>query len=645
MNRPEQDRHPGPTTPFVTFKRTDAVQSLSARFEQQVRLHGPRLAVKINGRSLTYNRLNGAANRLAHAILARKDRCDRPVALLFKQGPGLITASIAALKTGRPYVQIDPILPPPMAAGVLEDSQAKLVVTDREHLGAARALARNEAAVINVDDLKDDLAETNPAITVAPDQIAYIHYTSGSTGEPKGVVSSHSSELNSIRLKTNALHITVNDRISVLRSNNVGATSDALLGLLNGAALFPLELREAGLAGLTAWLIQQKITVFTCVASVFRHAVRTLGSKRRFSRIRLVHVGGEPLYKSDVELYKKYFPDTCLLVNRLGISETKTASYFFIDKSSQIEEPVVPVGYPLDGYEIAVVDGQGNAVGANGVGEIVVTSPYLALRYWRRPALTKSKFLGDPATGQPRRYLSGDLGYLRPDGCLVLVGRKDFQAKIRGHRVELAQVEIALLDVAGIKQAVVAAHDDGDGNNRLVAYVVTQDGQPLPLSKLRATLQRKLPGFMLPTTFLYMSRLPLTAGGKIDRRSLPEPWRDRGELANPFVAPRSAIEKVIARLWRDVLQLEEIGVDDHFAELGGDSLHATQIAARLNDLFSLRQPIKTLFETPTITALAAFIAAQESRPGEAQRIALAAWEITDLPRDQIDEPLASTGRG
>ncbi|HXV49529.1 MAG TPA: non-ribosomal peptide synthetase [Candidatus Binatia bacterium] len=644
MNRSRPVRRLAPTTPFAPFEKQDATQSLAGRFEQQVRLHGARVAVETKRESLAYDRLNGSANRLARALVGRGGRHELPVALLFKQGPGLITANLAVLKTGRPYVQIDYTLPRERAARVLENSQANIVVTDREHIALARALARDDVGVINIDDLNDGLAETNLEIAVSPDQVAYIHYTSGTTGKPKGVASSHRSELNNIRLKTNALHITPADRISLLRSNNVGATSDMLLGLLNGATLFPLELREAGLAGLAAWLIEEEITVFTCVASIFRHAVRALGSNQRFSRIRLVHVGGEPLYQSDVELYKNYFPDSCLLVNRLGISETKTATYFFIDKNSAIEEPTVPVGCPLECYEISICDEQGQAVGANCVGEIAVKSPYLAIGYWRRPDLTKEKFLDDPAGGDSRVYLSGDLGYLRPDGCLVHVGRKDFQTKIRGHRVELAEVENALLDIEGIRQAAVAAQDEANGNTQLVAYIARDDSQSLTVSSLRAALEEKLPSYMIPATFMFMQHLPLTSSGKIDRRALPASRRGRDELANRFVAPRSALETVLAQLWSEVLQLGEIGVDDNFAELGGDSLLASQIASRLNDLFSLSQPIKTLFGTSTVAALAAFVSAQERSPGEAERIAVAVLKVAEMSTEEVAKALADTGQ-
>ena len=218
------------------------------------------------------------------------------------------------------------------------------------------------------------------------------------------------------------------------------------LALLNGAALFPFDLHEEGLAHLGDWLLQEEITVYTCVATIFRHSVQGLNRNKKFPKIRLIHIGGEPLSKADIDLYKKHFPDECIFVNRYSISETQAVSYYFIDKQTEIKGERVPVGYPLEGNEILLLDEDGNKLGVNQVGEIAVQSPYLALGYWRRPELTSAKFLADPKGGKERIYLTGDLGYMLPDGCLVHMGRKDFQTKIRGHRVEMSEIEMALLE-------------------------------------------------------------------------------------------------------------------------------------------------------------------------------------------------------
>ncbi len=599
-------------------------------------LHGARLALKTLNQALTYDQLNRAANRLGRAILTGSPAGDEPIALLFKHGSALITANLAVLKTGRPFVQIDDKLPQARAARLIEDAGARAIVTDSEHYRCARELAGGDAIVVNLDTLKDDLADSNLGLAIAPSAIAYINYTSGSTGEPKGVMSDHGSELHSILVKAKALAITPSDRISLLRSHNVGATSDALLGLLNGAALCLLELKEEGLAGLADWLIGEQVTVFTCVASVFRHALRNLDRNATFPGVRLVHLGGEALFQSDIELFKQHFIDGCRLVNRLGISETKTASYFFIDKNSIVEEPVVPVGFALDGYEIAVLDEAGKPVAANIVGEIAVKSRFLASGYWRRPELTQAKFLTDPAGSDARIFLSGDLGYLRPDGCLVHAGRKDLQTKIRGHRVELAEVEIALLEIAGIEQAAVVARQQRDGSARLLAYVVLRAGTAHERESNPRRVARKI-------ARLHDSRRVCSIGTPADdpqRQNRPA-WVAGGA---PFARrPRCSLCRA-AEPTGDCLGaalVRGLAVGRNWAALTISSPLAatrywpTRIVARVNQMFALTQPLKTLFATPTVAQLAAWITAQERSPGAAAESARLMLEIDGMTPEQI----------
>src|SRR5262249_42363153 len=365
----------------------------------------------------------------AHSILARPGNADGPVALLFKHGASMIIGSLGVLKAGKPYAPVDVALPRSKAIQILQDLQASLILTDNAHILLAHQLVQTSTEVLNVEDLEATCSNENPGLRVSPDQIAYVNYTSGSTGEPKGVVWNHRNELFGIRVKTNKLHISPDDRVSLLRFNNVGATRDMFLALLNGAALLVFDIQEEGLTRLRNWLQEENITVYTCVATIFRHSVQNLNRNERFPKIRLIHVGGEPLSKTDVELYKNHFSDDCLLVNRYSISETQAVSYYFIDKQTEIKEDRIPVGYPLEGNEILVLDGDGNELDANQIGEIAVKSPYLALGYWRRPELTRAKFMPDPQGGKARIYLTGDLGYMLPDGCLVHVGRKDFQRK------------------------------------------------------------------------------------------------------------------------------------------------------------------------------------------------------------------------
>jgi amino acid adenylation domain-containing protein len=628
-----------PSNPFVKFRKEDIEQSISDRFEQQVHRYPQRLAVKTKTKRLTYDELNRNANRVAHAVLAYCDNDNDPVALLFNQGAALISATLGVLKAGKACVSMDLSLPPTKAIQILEKLQAHLILTDDPHFYLAHELVGDRSKILNLDDLDSTLSFDNPRLSISPDNIAYIHYTSGSTGEPKGVVWNHRNELFGIRVKTNELHISADDRVSLVRSNNVGATRDMFLALLNGATLVPFDVQEQGLVHLGDWLLEENITVFTCVATIFRHSIQSANRKERFPKIRLIHIGGEPLFRSDVELYKKHFSDECIFVSRYSISETQAVSYYFIDKQTEIKEERVPVGFALEGNEILLLDEDKNELGLNQIGEIAVKSPYLALGYWQEQELTQTKFLPDPRGGEARIYLTGDLGYMLSDGCLMHTGRKDLQTKIRGHRVEVSEIEMALHDFPGIAQAVVVRSDDSFHAGCLVAYVVPQQSKTLEINELRATLRKRLQSYMLPSVFVVLDSLPLTTSGKVDRRALPIPTESRRTLSSAFASADTAVEKLLVKLWGEIVGVDHVGIHDDFEELGGDSLTAAQIVSQINSLFPLKQPLNSLFNTSTIAELVAFILANETRSGQAEKIANVVMKIDTMSPEELSKEL------
>ena len=623
--------------PFVEFKIEDTRQSIAQRFEQQARRYSNRLAVKYNQRSLTYRELNGRANRVAHAILNHGELGRAPIALVCGTALSTIVASLGALKAGKAFAPLDPRWPIATAKQIVTGLESRIVLTDKNSSKLARKLAVTSKR-INIDNLTAGAPPENPQVKTEPDALAYINFTSGSTGAPKGVMWNHRSELFGIRTKTNALRIAPSDRISLLRANNVGAARDMFLALLNGAALITCDLDESGLAALGKWLRDEEVSIFTCVATIFRHAVHGLSAGDHFPAVRLIHIGGEPVFKSDVELYKQYFPDDCLFVSRYSISETQAVSYFFIDKDSAIEDRV-PAGYPLEGNEVAILDDAGKPVAPREIGEIAVRSPYLAAGYWRQSELTRAKFLVDPKGGAVRTYLTGDLGYRLPDSCLVHVGRKDFQAKIRGHRVDMTAVETALHEIPSVKQAIVVTRKESAQGDRLIAYVMRREIGAGSVGEWRRHLKARLPDYMVPSAFVILDRMPVNAGGKIDRRSLPEPSEDQAAFAARFVAPRRAVEKVVARFWGDALKIEAPEVHDDFAELGGDSLQAAQIVGRIQELFPLDQPLVTLGQATTIEELAGFIIAHERVPGQSEQIATIFLRVEGLPAAAVVKAL------
>jgi amino acid adenylation domain-containing protein len=626
--------HIRPTNPFIKFEKSEVDQSIADRFVAQAQKHPDRLAVKTKALSLTYAELDKASNRVAHAIQSRCDSCKEPIALLFKQGISLVVAMIGALKTGKPFAPVDYSVPSEKTARILAQLDTSLVVTDASHLSLAQALMPEPSMVLNTDEL-DCLSDENPGIRISPYDIACIHFTSGSTGEPKGVVTNHRNELHNIMKNTNALHISPEDRITVLRSNNVGAMRDSLLALLNGACLVPLELKEEGLSNLGGWLIEQEVTVFSCVTTIFRHSVKTLTGGELFTKVRLIHVGGEPIFRSDVELFKKYFSDDCLLVNRYSISETPALAYYFIDKNTEVTDERVPVGYLLEGNEVLLLDEDGNDVGLNRVGQIAVKSSYLAVGYWRQPELTRSKFLQDRERENTRIYLTGDLGYMLPGGCLVHAGRKDFQVKIRGYRIELSEIERALLKLPMIKQAAVMVRAALNNSEQLIAYVAFQRDTSVTVHELRRLLQDQLPSYMMPSAFVVLDNLPLTASGKIDRMILADLEERRQTRETPYTEATDPVEMLLTKFWVEAVGVDPIGVHDDFLQLGGDSLVDAQIVSRVNGIFSLRRPLNSLFEAPTIASLATFVKSNELHRGDARRRAELALKVEGMSPEEI----------
>jgi non-ribosomal peptide synthetase component F len=387
-----------------------------------------------------------------------------------------------------------------------------------------------------------DPSASNPRLALSPDAYTYIVYTSGSTGQPKGVVENQRNVLHFTRTNTNLWRFGPDDRISLLVPYWFSAAATATFGaLLNGATLLPANAKQLGLLGLADWLEREEVTIFHTSTSLFRHFARALPAGRVINSVRMVYQGSEALFQGDVELYRQHFGDHCVMANQLGASEMKIFSCLPIDKRTQLVDRVVPVGYALPDVEVLLLDDHGQSVPPGTVGEIVVRSRFIAPGYWRRPELTARTFRADPTSADRRLYFTGDLGWLAGDGCLHHVGRRDFQVKIRGYRVELGEVTAALLELPALADATVVARapdsagardddqpgartgDGGEAGQRLVAYVVPAADRSPTTSELRSALAARLPDYMLPAVFVTLGALPRNPNGKVDTAALPAP--------------------------------------------------------------------------------------------------------------------------
>jgi amino acid adenylation domain-containing protein len=588
--------------PSFAFDPSEIEQSVGARFEEVARRFPERPAVREPGRVTTYAELAAASDRMARALAERLRGAPGPVVLLLPAGAPLFASMLGALRAGRFYVPLDPALPPARLEATVRVLDAAVLLTDRDGLDLGRRLAGEGVPAWAVEELLASSPAPDAAAPVSPDDLAYVLFTSGSTGAPKGVMQSHRNVLHNAMKLANGLAIRPEDRLTLLSSVSFGASvSDIFGALLTGASVCPYSLSGDGLRRLPEFLSREAITIYHSVPSVFRSFSSTLDGCEDLSRLRVVKLGGEAVLASDLELYRRRFPRSCLFHVGLGATEMNVIRQWFADHETPWPGGS-PLGYAVDGTEVVLLDEAGNPT--EGEGEIGVVARTLAVGYWKDPSGTAATFLPVPGLPGARLYRTGDLGRMLPDGCLLHIGRKDERLKVRGHRVETAEVEAALLAVPGVDEAAAAGIDTPEGA-RLTAWVVRGFPDGPGIGELRRALSEKLPGYMVPSSFVFLAALPRTPTGKVDRKSLPEPGRSRPPLEFAPREPRSEAEATAARAFAQVLGLEPVGVEDDFFELGGDSLSAVELLVSLSDALGAELSAADLLEAPTPAALAA----------------------------------------
>ena len=594
-----------PASGFIAFGDDEIEQSIPERLAKQVRAGGNRVAIRSDRELYTFDSLNRTANRLAREILARRGSTEEPIVLFFDHGAAVLVAIMAVLKAGKFYVALDASYPRDRLNYILRDCGAKLIVTDANNIAVVREICQDALDVIDFTNPDVSLPDHDLAALAKPDSLAVLLYTSGSTGQPKGVMHTHRNVLVDVRNLTNGWGVSAEDRwllhTSVGFANSVRAIFSSLL---NGASIYPYDIKASGFGELSNLLVTHQITIIRTVPTTFRNFVGTLEREQKFPSVRVLSVGGEPMLRDDLHYFNRHFLGHCVLAHSLGPTECLTVCWALIPHGTHIADTKLPIGYPLKDKEVLVLDENLRELGVGEVGELAVKSRYISPGYWRDPERTQRVFLPDPAGTSARIYLTGDLGLRRADGRLAHVGRKDFLVKIRGFRIDVAEVEIALRAIEAVADAVVVGRQDGAGAQLLVAYFVPATDPAITITQLRQSLARTLPDYMIPSSFVVMDAFPQTPNGKTDRLRLPPPSRNRPKLDNPFVSPRTPMEIELSAIWSGVLGIDEVGINDNFFELGGDSLRATQVIASLMEVFGADLPIKTFFDAPTIAQLA-----------------------------------------
>ncbi|HHJ53748.1 MAG TPA: amino acid adenylation domain-containing protein, partial [Caldithrix abyssi] len=596
-------------------------------FETLVQSQGDRLAAQYKQETLSYEQLNQRANQLAHHLLEKGLEPDDIVGISLPRSLDVPVAILAILKAGGAFLAIDPTYPRDRIAYMIQDSGLKVVITNQS---LAESLPFGDVPLVLVDadrEAIDNQPETNPDVAVTADNLSYVIYTSGSTGKPKGTMLIHRGLCNLSRAQQKAFDIQPDSRILQFASLSFDASVwETVMALLNGAALILTDQETLVTGqGLLSVLKEQKVTTVTLPPSVL-----AVMPEDALPELKTIITAGEKCTRDLVQRWGRERQ----FVNAYGPTETTVCASMYHTQPDLPIDP--PIGKPIDNFQLYVVDANWQPVPIGVPGELCIAGVGLARGYLNRPDLTADRFVPNPFSEQPgaRMYRSGDLVRWLPDGNIDFLGRIDHQVKVRGFRIELGEIEAVLTNHEKIRDAVVLLRQDAPGEQRLVAYYVTEDEQPLVANALKNYLKQELPDYMIPAAFVHLKAMPLTPNGKVDRKALPAPEFSRSDLENEYVAPRNESEQKLTDIVAELLNIEKVGVYDNFFDLGGHSLLATKFMSRIRDQFNVELPLRILFEKPTVAELAEAIEQSKAQPA-AERI-----ERVEREETKLDDMLA-----
>ncbi|NEP62083.1 MAG: amino acid adenylation domain-containing protein, partial [Symploca sp. SIO2G7] len=567
-------------------------------------------AISQGSSTWNYGELSQTATTLAKVLLAHGIKPGEVVALSGVRSFGLIASMLGIFLSGGVLLNIDPKLPSHRQQIMLQQSKAQYIIyvgsqpLDDESIGNSLVnicIAPKTGEVINS---QQDVSQVTHLPEIASDDPAYIFFTSGSTGVPKGVLGSHKGLSHFLTWQRQTFEIAEQDRIAQLTGLSFDVVlRDIFLPLTSGATLcLPPEEEILEPTRILSWLESERISVLHTVPTLGQSWLTNVPPGVSLSSLRWLFFAGEPLLGTLVQQWREAFPQAGEIVNLYGPTETTLAKccYRVPDEPSS---GIQPVGLPLPETQALVLGGNNQLCGIGEEGEIVIRTPFCSLGYINASEENLSRFVKNPFGNdqQDWLYYTGDRGRYHRDGSLEILGRLDHQVKIRGVRIELEEIEAVLDRHPGVLQSVVIATEDVIGDKRLVAYVVISE-QSLTTQQLREFLSLRLPEYMVPSAFVTLETIPLTPNGKVDRKALPKPDRDISR-DHEYIAPRTPSEERIANIFASVLGVQKVGIHDNFFVLGGHSLLATQVISRLRETFQMELPLRSLFEKPTVAGL------------------------------------------
>jgi amino acid adenylation domain-containing protein/non-ribosomal peptide synthase protein (TIGR01720 family) len=649
-------------------------------FERQVRETPDQIAIISGTEQVTYAELNVRANRLAHYLLRNGVETESRVCICFEPGVEMIVAMLGVLKAGAAYVPLDPAYPESRLAFMLGDCGARVLLTERSLLDDRLngGLAQDTVRTVCLDTERAEImreSQVNPEVSLSGDNLIYVIYTSGSTGRPKGAGVTHAGFVNLIKWYASEFGLTEREQILVTSSFSFDLTQKNLFTPLTvGARLHFPRSSFYDPSDVVETISENGITLLNCTPSAFNPLIDVAGPGfKKLASLKHVFLGGEPINLArfrewtstahfNAEIVNTYGPTECtdvcssfrVIDCRGGTLWPPDAFTLGAERAATECRPyngatsAPPIGRPNDNAELFILDEYLNLVPLGVAGELCVGGVGVGRGYLNDSSSTAERFVPHPYSSVPgaRLYRTGDLARHLSDGNIEFLGRFDHQVKVGGYRIELGEVEAAVVQHQDVKDCVVVVRSDAHGHARLVAYVVPeQSAQPCDATMLRRYLADSLPAHMIPSVFVSLEQLPLTASGKVDRRALPPPDMTANVTSTDYVAPRTPLEEVIAGIWRDVLAVERVGIHDNFLELGGHSLLAMRCVSAMRQLFRMEIPLRVMFESANLEELAQALKVYEDQPGKLEKIARVLQKVKGVSPEELQKQLRQKRAG
>jgi amino acid adenylation domain-containing protein len=611
-------------------------QCIHHLFTEQVALTPDAVALVFEDCQLTYRELEDRSNQLAHYLQEVGVAADTLVGICVERSVEMLVGILGILKAGGAYVPLDPTYPQERRDFILADTKLSIVLT-QQHLLAKLpddsvriVILDAEDRDINRQSLTDIKQRKSTDLLPSPishlpslpevnsQNLAYVMYTSGSTGQPKGVSIIHRGVVRLVN-QTNYVDLTNKQVFLQLAPISFDASTFEIWGcLLNGGKLVIAPPRALSIDEIGKLIQQHQVNILWLTAGLFHSIVDT--------KIEILHhlkqllAGGDILSVPHVQKFLNTVTN-CQLINGYGPTENTTFTCCYPINLPLASGSSIPIGKPISNTQVYILDEQLHPVAAGTAGELYIGGDGLARGYFDRPELTTEKFILNPLLGgagvgsgsDSRLYKTGDLARYLPDGNIEFLGRIDNQVKIRGFRIELGEIEQTLAQHPDVRENVVLAHQPETGDKQLVAYIVPQSNINYSIDKLRSFLQQQLPDYLIPSAFIRLESLPLTPNGKVDRHKLPAPSRERPQLDRAYIGAQNDLERILVEIWSDLLKVDRVGIDDNFFDLGGTSLSILQVAAAIEQKLGMANlPIVKLFQHPTISSMAKYLATEQN---------------------------------